>query len=58
MSSRSVLRVFPTDDEAPARRKLQRFHTEEPVVVIGGETSNGPDTIFGARDTQPGISGG
>jgi two-component system LytT family response regulator len=48
-----LLRVFVTDDEAPARRKLLRFLTEEPGVVIVGETSNGPDTIAGVRDTQP-----
>ena len=53
MSSKSLLRVFVTDDEAPARRKLLRFLTEEPGVVIVGETSNGPDTISGVRDTQP-----
>ena len=53
MSSTSVLRVFVTDDEAPARRKLLRFLTEEPGVVVVGETSNGPDTIAGVRDTQP-----
>src|ERR1700722_2966132 len=53
MSSTSVLRVFVTDDEAPARRKLLRFLTEEPGVVIVGETSNGPDTISGVRNTQP-----
>ncbi|HET6220249.1 MAG TPA: LytTR family DNA-binding domain-containing protein [Acidobacteriaceae bacterium] len=48
-----LLRVFVTDDEAPARRKLLRFLTEEPGVVIVGETSNGPDTIAAVRDTQP-----
>jgi two-component system, LytTR family, response regulator len=48
-----ALRVFVTDDEAPARRKLLRFLAEEPGVVIAGETSNGPDTIAGVRDTQP-----
>lgn len=53
MSSTPVLRVFVTDDEAPARRKLLRFLTEESGVVIVGETSNGPDTIAGVRDTQP-----
>src|SRR6202050_3164137 len=53
MSSTSLLRVFVTDDEAPARRKLLRFLTEEPGVVIVGETSNGPDTIAGVRDTKP-----
>ena len=53
MSSIRLLRVFVTDDEAPARRKLLRFLTEEPGVVIVGETSNGPDTIAGVRDTKP-----
>jgi two-component system, LytTR family, response regulator len=51
--STPALRVFVTDDEAPARRKLLRFLAEEPGVVIAGETSNGPDTITGVRDTQP-----
>ena len=53
MSFIRLLRVFVTDDEAPARRKLLRFLTEEPGVVIVGETSNGPDTIAGVRDTKP-----
>src|ERR1700679_3284731 len=53
MSSSPVLRVFVTDDEAPARRKLLRFLAGEPDVTIVGETSNGPDTISGVRDTQP-----
>ena len=53
MNSTSVLRVFVTDDEAPARRKLLRFLAGEPNVVIVGETSNGSDTISGVRDTQP-----
>ena len=53
MSSTSVLRVFVADDEAPGRRKLLRFLTAEPGVVIVGDTSNGPDTISGVRGTQP-----
>lgn len=53
MSSAPLLRVFVADDEAPARRKLLRFLTEEPGVAVVGETSNGPDTISGVRDTQP-----
>ncbi|WP_446744462.1 LytR/AlgR family response regulator transcription factor [Silvibacterium acidisoli] len=53
MNPASTLRVFVTDDEAPARRKLLRFLAEEPDVVIVGETSNGPDTISGVRDTRP-----
>ena len=53
MSFTRLLRVFVTDDEAPARRKLLRFLTGEPGIVIVGETSNGPDTIAGVRDTKP-----
>ena len=53
MSSTSDLRVFVTDDEAPARRKLLRFLSGEPGVVIVGEASNGRDTISGVRETQP-----
>ena len=53
MISTPALRVFVTDDEAPARRKLLRFLAEEPGVVIAGETSNGPDTIAGVQDTRP-----
>lgn len=53
MSSTTSLRVFVTDDEAPARRKLLRFLAEEPDVVIVGEASNGPDTISGVRETRP-----
>ena len=41
MSSTSVLRVFVTDDEAPARRKLLRFLAEEPIVpLIEGQRSS------------------
>jgi len=49
------LRVFVTDDEAPARRKLLRFLAEEPGVVIAGEASNGPDTLAGVQDTRPDV---
>jgi two-component system, LytTR family, response regulator len=53
VNSIPVLRVYVTDDEAPARRKLLRFLTQEPGVLIVGESSNGPDTIAGVRDTEP-----
>lgn len=53
MSSTSALRVFVTDDEAPARRKLLRFLAAEPEVAVVGEASNGPDTISGVRNTRP-----
>ncbi len=53
MSSIPAARVFVTDDEAPARRKLLRFLTEEPGVLVVGEAGNGPDTIAGVTETQP-----
>jgi two-component system LytT family response regulator len=53
MNAASLLRVFVADDEAPARRKLLRFLSEEPGVVVEGEACNGPDTITAIRDTQP-----
>ena len=49
----SPLRVFVTDDEAPARRKLLRFLSEEPDVVVVGEAANGPDTIAAVAETKP-----
>ena len=53
MSSIPAVRVFVTDDEAPARRKLLRFLTGEPGVLVVGEAGNGPDTIAGVRETNP-----
>ena len=53
MSSIPAIRVFVSDDEAPARRKLLRFLTEEPGVLVVGEAGNGPDTITGVRETNP-----
>jgi two-component system, LytTR family, response regulator len=47
------LRVFVTDDEAPARRKLLRFLREEPEAVVVGEASNGPDTVVAVQETKP-----
>jgi two-component system, LytTR family, response regulator len=53
MSSVSALRVFVTDDEAPARKKLLRFLAAEPDIVVVGEAGNGPDAVSGVRETQP-----
>jgi two-component system LytT family response regulator len=53
MSSIPALRVFVTDDEAPARRKLLRFLAEESGVLVVGEAANGPATIAGVRETSP-----
>jgi two-component system LytT family response regulator len=53
MSSNPVLRVFVTDDEAPARRKLLRFLSQEPDVTVVGEAGNGPDSIAAVGETKP-----
>jgi two-component system, LytTR family, response regulator len=53
MSPTPALRIFVTDDEAPARRKLLRFLGEEPHVVVVGEASNGLDTITAVPQLKP-----
>jgi two-component system LytT family response regulator len=53
MNSTPAVRVFVTDDEAPARRKLLRYLTVEPGVLVGGEAGNGRDTIAGVQETNP-----
>jgi DNA-binding LytR/AlgR family response regulator len=53
MTSTPAVRVFVTDDEAPARRKLLRYLTVEPGVLVGGEAGNGRDTIAGVQETNP-----
>jgi two-component system LytT family response regulator len=52
-STTPALRVFVTDDEAPARRKLLRFLGQESGVVITGEAGNGPDTIAAVAEAKP-----
>jgi two-component system LytT family response regulator len=51
----SGLRVFVTDDEAPARKKLLRFLAQEPDIVVAGEAGNGPETIAAVAKTKPGL---
>jgi two-component system LytT family response regulator len=53
MSSASKLRVVVTDDEAPARRKLLRFLSQEPDVTVVGEAGNGAESIAAVGETKP-----
>ena len=53
MSSTSKLRVVVTDDEAPARKKLLRFLSQEPDVTVVGEAGNGAESIAAVRETKP-----
>jgi two-component system, LytTR family, response regulator len=47
------LRVFVTDDEAPSRRKLLRFLSQEPDVEVVGEADNGPESVAAVSETKP-----
>jgi two-component system LytT family response regulator len=53
MSSDSRLKVVVTDDEAPARRKLLRFLSQEPDVTVVGEAGNGSESIAAVAETKP-----
>jgi two-component system LytT family response regulator len=53
MSSDSRLKVVVTDDEAPARRKLLRFLSQEPDVTVVGEADNGSKSIAAVAETKP-----
>lgn len=53
MTGIATLRVFVTDDEAPARKKLLRFLADEPDVSVVGETGNGLDAVRGIREGRP-----
>jgi two-component system, LytTR family, response regulator len=53
MSSDSRLKVVVTDDEAPARRKLLRFLSQEPDVTVIGEAGNGQESIAAVAETKP-----
>jgi two-component system LytT family response regulator len=48
-----ALRVFVTDDEAPARKKILRFLGQDPSVSVVGEASNGPDAVRGIQHSNP-----
>jgi two-component system, LytTR family, response regulator len=47
------IRVFVADDEAPARRKIQRFLNTDPEVIVAGEASTGRAAVAGIERTQP-----
>jgi two-component system LytT family response regulator len=53
MTGNAKLRVFVTDDEAPARKKLLRFLAEEPDVSVVGEAGDGRDAVRQIRETRP-----
>jgi len=53
VSSDFRLRVVVTDDEAPARRKLLRFLSQEPDVTVVGEAGSGPESIAAVGETKP-----
>jgi two-component system, LytTR family, response regulator len=53
MSPDSRLRVVVTDDEAPARKKLLRFLSQEPDVAVVGEAGNGPESVAAVSETKP-----
>ena len=53
MSPDSRLRVVVTDDEAPARRKLLRFLSQEPDVTVVAEAGNGQESIAAVAETKP-----
>lgn len=48
-----ALRVFVVDDEAPARRKILRFLSQDPEVSVVGEAATGSDAIAGIQKTSP-----
>ena len=53
MTGTPKLRVFVTDDEVPARKKLLRFLADEPDVSVVGEAANGLDAIRSIRESRP-----
>jgi len=53
MSTVPPLRVFVTDDEVPARRKILRFLGQDPGVNVVGEAGNGPDAVRGIQQSNP-----
>jgi len=49
----SPLKVLVIDDEAPARRKLLRYLSEDRRFLIAGEASNGPDAVEKIQALKP-----
>ena len=48
-----VTRIFVVDDEAPARRKILRFLSQDPDVSVVGEASNGLEAVRDIQQTKP-----
>jgi two-component system, LytTR family, response regulator len=53
MNAVHPLRVFVIDDEAPARRKILHFLSQDAGVVMVGEAGNGKDGARGIEQTRP-----
>ncbi len=47
------MRVFITDDEAPARRELRYLLEQVASVELVGEAANSPEALKGIRETKP-----
>lgn len=47
------LRVFVIDDEAPARKKIIRFLSQDADIAVVGEAANGRDGVRGVEQTRP-----
>ena len=45
------MRVFITDDEAPARRELRYLLEQVASVKLVGEAANSPEALKGIRET-------
>ena len=50
-----MIRVLIVDDEAPARRKVERFLREHDDIEILGEAANGSDAIAMVRERRPDV---
>lgn len=48
-----AVRVFVVDDEAPARKKIIRFLSQDPEVTVVGEAASGAEAIAGIEKTVP-----
>jgi two-component system LytT family response regulator len=55
MNAVPPLRVFVTDDEVPARKKILRFLSQESNVSVVGEAGNGADAVLGIQQSRPNL---